>query len=455
MAPKRTDAAGALTEQWNRRLAEAPDAEEQAAAFADALSATGLTYRGRPFCSVYRPRFLSESVFADLERESHLVMSALDRAEAAILADPDRWLPALGRFTEQERELLHLPVRLSRGDMSVRLDAVELPTGWRFFELNGAVPGGVEFSHELMHLFAATPIFAQMSRTFGIRPLDLRQAAVTSLLDAWTRWGGTGLPTVAIVDWMDDPPLLGEFRLLVQWLTEAGVPAFLADPRELEFRDGRLRHASGDVDLVYRRLVVADMIGRADECAALVAAARADAACFIDPIPQSTLDRKALFAFVTDPRLDPGLTADEAAACRRSIPWTRLLVPGVVTGPDGTDVDLLSYVRAHRDELVLKPNHDFGGHGIHLGWQYDEGDWDSAIEEALAGEWVAQRAEPRTFDEPYPTLAAPRDPVGFHASTDPFLFDGGVRGVLTRLAHRGATNVASGASAVPTFLVAD
>jgi len=448
------DAAATVAREWNERLAQSPDAEEQAANFAAAAAAEDITYGGRAVCSVFRPRFVSEQVMADLVRESELVISALDRAEAMILDDLDKWLPALGKFTDDELELANLPRRLARADISVRLDAVELAEGWRFFELNGAVPGGIEFTHELGRLFAATDIFADLSSDFKIRTLDLR-AAVTSLLDAWRRWGGSGLPRVAIVDWLDDAPLLGEFQLLAEWLQAAGMSAVLADPRELGFRNGELRHESGRIDLVYRRLVVPDMVGRADECAGLIAAAHASAACFVDPIPQSTLDRKALFAFVTDPELDPGLSDAEKAACQRTVPWTRLLVSGNTTDATGEPIELLDYVRRNREHLVLKPNHDYGGRGLHLGWELDEAEWDDAIDEALSGEWVAQQAEPHNFDELYPTIEAPREPIAFHASTDPYLFSGGVGGVCTRLTHSGGANVTQGGAAVPMFVVAD
>ena len=34
----------------------------------------------------------------------------------------------------------------------------------------------------------------------------------------------------------------------------------------------------------------------------------------------------------------------------------------------GKEIDLIEYIRANRDKLVLKPNDDYGGHGIFIGW---------------------------------------------------------------------------------------
>ena len=47
-------------------------------------------------------------------------------------------------------------------------------------------------------------------------------------------------------------------------------------------------------------------------------------------------------------------------------------------------------MRANRSRLVLKPNDDYGGHGIYIGWEEDEKGWDRAIEQALKGDYLVQ-----------------------------------------------------------------
>jgi hypothetical protein len=49
---------------------------------------------------------------------------------------------------------------------------------------------------------------------------------------------------------------------------------------------------------------------------------------------------------------------------------------------------------------VLKPNDDYGGHGVHFGAQLDKREWDNAIETALSGDYIVQDAldlHPETF----------------------------------------------------------
>ena len=59
----------------------------------------------------------------------------------------------------------------------------------------------------------------------------------------------------------------------------------------------------------------------------------------------------------------------------------------------GNRSDLLDYVRGHRENFVLKPNDEYGGAGVMLGWEMDAAAWDAAIDRAVAapaGTWVVQ-----------------------------------------------------------------
>ncbi len=59
----------------------------------------------------------------------------------------------------------------------------------------------------------------------------------------------------------------------------------IVDPRELTLNGGRLRSGPGrPIDLVYRRLIIQDILARPEETRALVAAARANAVVHCQPV---------------------------------------------------------------------------------------------------------------------------------------------------------------------------
>ncbi len=78
---------------------------------------------------------------------------------------------------------------------------------------------------------------------------------------------------------------------------------------------------------------------------------------------------------------------------RRHVPWTTMVEERRVSVA-GQSVDLVPHLRANRDRFVIKPNDEYGGTGVTLGWETSETDWDAAIARALAERdrrgWVAQ-----------------------------------------------------------------
>ena len=120
--------------------------------------------------------------------------------------------------------------------------------------------------------------------------------------------------------------------------------------------------------------------------------------------------------------------------------------------------DLLELARAWREHLVLKPNDEYGGKGVNLGWEMTEGEWDAALESALEdpyGTWIVQERIP-VRREVFPQF----DAAGRITMDDmlvdlaPYLFRGRMGGYLTRLSATGLANVTSGGGQVPAFVVA-
>ena len=159
-----------------------------------------------------------------------------------------------------------------------------------------------------------------LKRRALVRPLRVVGILLQALLTTWNEWGrGAGKPRIAIVDWADSPTQ-PEFRLLAEAFTRVGYRTVVADPKDLVLQRGRL-YASGErVDLLYRRVLVLDCLKRADEVSALVEAVRQRAVCMVNPFRAAILHRKQLFALLTDPSEDFGLSAAEQEAVRQHIP---------------------------------------------------------------------------------------------------------------------------------------
>jgi uncharacterized circularly permuted ATP-grasp superfamily protein len=119
----------------------------------------------------------------------------------------------------------------------------------------------------------------------------------------------------------------------------------------------------------------------------------------------------------------------------------------------------MAHARKHRTELVLKPNDEYGGSGVTLGWEVTDGEWEAALARALSETeraWILQariavRREVFPRVEPASGVRMQEMLVDFA----PYLFRGRMAGFLTRLSATGLANVSSGGGQVPAFVVSE
>jgi len=374
-----------------------------------------------------------------------LVGSALSKVSAGIAQDHSL-LDKLD-VSEAERDLLTIDPGFSDLDVTNRYDGF---VGKRlgFIELQGGAPGGLGMVGASRHAFMDSAVFEEVAADFDLQPFFVLDRLREALLEAWRDWGGEGEPTIAIVDW-EDAPLMSEFEVIRDSLVEHGLRALILDPRELRFEGGRLRVGDETIDLVYRRLTMMDTIERPDDAKALVDAARAVAVCVVNPFANDVMGHKSVFALLTDPSLDLGLTSAERNAVRNHVPWTRRLADD---GGESETTVSPAYVIEHRASLVVKPVFDYEGHGVHLGWESDEHEWERIVADALQHEYIVQKriwAHREHFPRNEPGFPLER----YYVDTDPYVFRRRVGGVLVRLSRDGITNISAGGSLVPTFLV--
>src|SRR4029077_1419125 len=218
-----------------------------------------------------------------------------------------------------------------------------------------------------------------------------------------------------------------EFEILQQRFEARGVPTLITDPKELLF-DGRSLTADGKkIDLVYRRVLINDLVARPQECSALVKAYTANAVCVANTFRCKIPHVKTFFAVLTDEQNGGLFSHNERELIKRHIPWTRV-VADVQTAHFGEQIELLAFLRRHRDNLVLKPSDEYGGSGVTLGWETGEAAWDTTIERALTAEdgvWIAQERIPiRRETFPYIPQIGKVDFRDMLVDSAPYLFRG-------------------------------
>lgn len=431
-----TDAAAA----WTAILRAETD-DDLCGTLADRMRAGRLTFGGRLLCPFLRPFFLDAIDEARVARAAEALWRLGERLAAAAPGDP-ALMRALG-MSDGEIALAAIDPGAGPASTAARADAFLLPESLEFAEYNGESPAGAAYSQRLAEVFESGVIMSRFRETYDVRFHTPMTAVLEALLQTWRDWSGTTkTPRMAIVDWRE-VPTWSEFELLRDAFVAAGVDTTIHDPRDLQFDGTRLVAAGRPIDFVYRRVLINDILARPEECAALVAAYRAGAVCVANNFRCKIPHKKAFFAILTDDRYRHLFDPADLNAVRAHVPWTRVV-----------DAALADRLRRDREQFVLKPNDEYGGSGVTLGWETAEAPWDAAIERAVGeGGWIAQQRI-RVRREPFPacdgSAVVERDMLVDFA---PYVFRGRVAGYLTRLSATGLANVTSGGGQVPAFVV--
>jgi uncharacterized circularly permuted ATP-grasp superfamily protein len=413
-----------------------------------------LTFGNRVHCPFLRPFFLSP---ADEERVRTVAETIAELGErVATAALQDKHLFAQFYLRPEEERLARLHADYGRASTASRLDAFLLPESLKFAEYNGESPAGLGYAETLAEIFRDLPVMGKFQNNFEVESYPLSAKLLDALVMSYVDWGGTSRqPQIAIVDW-EDVPTWSEFEILQQRFEKMGVPTVIAEPRQLEFDGKSLFAQERKIDLVYRRVLISDIVARPDECSALVKAYTANSVCVANTFRCKIPHVKAFFAVLTDEQNGALFSHGERELIKRHVPWTRV-VADVETAHYGEQIELLAFIRRERNNLVLKPNDEYGGTGVTLGWETDEQAWDAAIEQALStknGVWIIQERIPvRREVFPYIPQLGKVEFRDMLVDFAPYLFRGKLCGFLTRLSSTGLANVTSGGGQVPAFLV--
>ena len=434
-------------------LSDAQGAETQSQ-LDDQQRRRGLFFGDRPLCTVLRPRFLSPEQYGFLIARVRPLLRAFDTAYRAAMASPA--FRAQFGLLDWEETLLRSAAQFREPSPVSRLDSFFLPERDEFWitEYNAETPAACAYNDILSEVFLGLPVMRGFLRDYRLRPLLARHAVLHALLDAYREWGGSReAPRMAILDWRE-VPTYSEFVLFQEYFRSQGLDCVIADPREVEYRQGRLLAGEVPVTLIYKRVLLSELIGREGLGSPVVRAVQDGAVCMVNPFRCKVLHKKGSLAVLSDERNADIFSAEERQAIAAHIPWTRR-VDERRTLYRGGSVDLIPFILEHRDHLVLKSNDDYGGKGIVLGWEVEPAAWEQAVLGALAEPAVVQDriSLPR---EPYPSLAGGRvEFIDRMLDTDPFVFHGAyAEGCLTRLSTAALVNVtAGGGSTVPTFVV--
>lgn len=429
-------------------------AQDSQAQLDEQLRRRGLFFGERPLCTVLRPRFFTPRQYRFLRVKVRLILSAFDKAYRAAIANPE--ILKQFRLDGWEQELIeHDPGFRSPTPVS-RLDAFFITNRdeLRFTEYNAEVPAAGAYGDAFAEVFYGLPVMREFMHRYEVINLPTRHHVMHALLDAYGQWlGRHEMPNLIILDWRE-VPTYSEFKLFLDYFHSQGLDCVIADPREMEYRNGKLYAGNFRVDLIYKRVLITELVNQGGLDHPVIQAVRDNAVCMVNPFRCKILYKKTSLAVLSDERNQDLFDDNELRAIDDHIPWTRT-VEERNTVYDGKPIDLIPFIMKYKDRLVLKPSDEYGGKGIVLGWLADQQEWDKALLSAMETPYIVQERVEIPW-ESYPSLVDDRTHLSNRMlDTAPFAFYGTyMDGCLTRLGIDPLLNVtAGGGSSVPTFVV--
>jgi hypothetical protein len=413
-----------------------------------------MLFGDRPVCSVLRPRFISREQYCFLCSAVKRLAPAFAKIYSAGMADAE--FRKQFHLTPGEEELIAFDPGFADPSPTSRLDSFFVSEReLKFTEYNSETPAGAGFNDALTDMFWGSPAVAEFRRRYQVWPLPARPHVLDGLLASFAEWAGnsSSKPKIAIVDWRDVPTVV-EFELFQRFFIENGYECRIVDPRDIEYTSGTLRCGAYAFNLIYKRVLISELIDRGGMNHPIVRAVRDGKCCLVNGFRCKLLFKKASFAVLGDERNAKLLTPDEAAAVREFVPWTRV-VEERKTRFGGQPIDLVPFALANREKLVLKPNDDYGGHGIVLGWTVDAANWEKSVRHALTTPHVVQE-KVNLPCEVFPSVENEKlQFIDRMLDTNPYVaFSTHMDGCLTRISTEALLNVtAGGGSTVPTMII--
>lgn len=400
----------------------------------------GLLQGNRPTCPFLRPHILTRTQYETIRHAAETLAQAFEKIASAALAD--QALLAILGVTTSEEEAARIEPGYSQLCVSSRLDAHVNAEAFQFLEYNAETPAGVGDQMQLEKVLFQLPALKDFLEANSHWLPQPHRALLMSLLKAYREWGGEeDKPRIAIIDW-DGVATSSEFRVLKDYFVAEGYPALIADPHGLEFNGDYLSVEGQRIDIVYKRVIIHEFLNKFGLDHPLVQALRQGRVCMANSFRAKLAHKKSTFAILSDPAYAYLFDSAELEVIEKHIPWTRYVRPSRAVF-HGSEFDLKTLILSQPERLVLKPNDEYGGQGVVLGWQTSRQEWKEAVTAALQKPYVVQeRVVLAKTSIPAYSDRAYLDEL--FVDFNPFLFQNKVEGALIRLSASALLNISSG-----------
>ena len=403
----------------------------------DFVEQSDIWVHGAPARFPYVPYLFNAADVAFLQDTCTQIHTILSKVIARYVDDPS--YRDLFCFPEEVKRLILLPCgydeKLPMGRFDLFLNEDDL--SYKFCEFNTDGSGAMSRDLVLASALEQTPTFARFAQGRHVEKFELFDSWVEAFMQVYRsdRFASAPVPNVCVTDFAESG-VFSDFNRFIAAFERAGIPARFVDVRAFEFDGERLIDPADGTQIhaIYRRAVTSEILQHPGECDALIDAVAAGKVCLIGHFRTTVAHSKMVNVALFDERTRAFLTPEECAFMDRTVPRTYRL------RADNAALDL-DDVLSRKDAWIVKPEDDYGAHGVYPGVDFDQESWERTVRDNLDRGYIAQEFyQPAHVDIVLPEHVEGQDACrveSWQSMPGFYQYNGRVAGLYCRLGQEG------------------
>ncbi|SDX33369.1 circularly permuted type 2 ATP-grasp protein [Tepidimicrobium xylanilyticum] len=399
-------------------------------------------YKGKPIPFLYQPMFFTEE---DIERFKNLTMlitSITNKVTNKYLESPQ-----YRRKFKYPKLLEELILNNPGYDINVPIGRFDLFYGgdeFKFIEINTDGTSGMNEDNIFSNILLESQSMKIMKERYDISYFELVDSWVEESLRIYDKFSKkVDKPNIAIVDFIESG-ITAEFETFKKAYIKKGYNAVIADPKDLKYIDGKLYYEDMRIDLIYRRIVTAEFIEKADEIPDLIQAYKDGVVCSIGSLRSQIMHNKIIFKILHDEETLEFLSEEERNLIKNHVPFTEEF---------GGDDRVFNRVLMNKDRYIIKPIDSYASQGVHAGRDYTQEEWEEILKDSwnkdyLFQEFIAPYTRPFVQFEDGELKV--RD---FKLNIGVYMYNGKFAGAYTRISRENIIFGREGYFSIPSMLV--
>ncbi len=351
----------------------------------DFIENSDIWVHGKPAPFPYVPNFFNSQDLEYLENVCKITHAILCKVITHYLEDEN--YRKLFAFSPELEKLILLPCgyeqKLPMGRFDIFLD--EETKDFKFCEFNTDGSGAMSRDFMISSALELGDTYKRFTKNHKVEKFELIDSWIEAFMETYKSFkGAVDVPNVCVTDF-EESGVFSDFNRFIESFKKHGIPARFVDVRKFEFDGEHLIDPTDEtiIHAIYRRAVTSEILQHPGECDALIDAVAAGKVCLIGHFRTTIVHSKVVNIVLFDKQTRAFLTKQECEFIDKHVPRTYRFTS---ENEDFT----LEEVKTNKDNWIIKPEDDYGAHGVFPGVDFEQNEWEKLVEENLDSSYILQ-----------------------------------------------------------------